>query len=199
MPFPHLDIAALITAIGYVGIFCIICAESWLFFGVVLPGDSLLFTAGLMASGGLLNIWVLLIIVPAAAVLGDSLGYWFGTWVGPRIFTREDSLFFNKRHITRSEKFYEKYGARAVLLARFMPVVRTFIPILAGVGSMRYGTFVFYNILGGLLWGAGVLLLGYFLGRSFPAAEQYLMPIILAVVLISFLPLVYEWRQSRKN
>lgn len=192
MPIPSLDPIVLITTLGYVGLVAIVFAESGLFFGFFLPGDSLLFTAGLLASQGILDIWTLIIIIPIAAILGDSIGYWFGSWVGPKIFRKEDSFFFNKAHIVRAEKFYEKYGPKAIVLARFIPIVRTFVPIVAGVGHMKYSTFVTYNIIGGLLWGVGVTLLGYFLGTVFPQAEDYLLPIIIAIILLSFVPIARE-------
>jgi len=189
MHIPALDPAALIQGLGYLGLFAIVFAESGLFFGFFLPGDSLLFTAGLLASADILNIWALLIVIPLAAIMGDQVGYWFGTWAGPRIFKKEDSFFFSKAHIARAEMFYEKYG----------PNVRTFVPILAGVGRMNYRTFVTYNILGALLWGVGVTLLGYFLGQVFPHAEEYLLPIVGGIVIISLLPIVREWLIARKN
>lgn len=190
--FLHFDIPALVQTAGYVGLFAIVFAESGLFFGFFFPGDSLLFTAGLLASQGLLNIYVLVGLMTLGAVLGDSVGYWFGKKVGPKIFTREDSFFFNKRHIERTRAFYAKYGPKAVVLARFVPVVRTFTPILAGVGTMPYGLFLRYNIIGGVLWGAGVTLLGYFLGSAIPSAEKYLLPIILGIIAISFVPIIRE-------
>ena len=199
MSIPSLDPTALIVALGYVGLFAIVFAESGLLFGFFLPGDSLLFTAGLLASAGVLDIWILLIIIPIAAMLGDTVGYWFGSWTGPRIFKREDSFLFNKKHVERAEKFYEKYGAKAIVLARFIPFVRTFVPILAGVGRMNYRTFITYNIIGGLLWGVGVTLLGYFLGNFLPHAENYLLPVIVGVVLISLVPLLREWWRARKR
>lgn len=189
MSLPSLDPTALIVALGYVGLFAIVFAESGLLFGFFLPGDSLLFTAGLLAAADVLDIWVLIFIIPIAAVLGDTVGYWFGSWAGPRIFKREDSFFFNKKHVGRAEKFYEKYGAKAIVLARFVPFIRTFVPILAGVGRMQYRTFVTYNIIGGLLWGVGVTLLGYFLGNFLPHAESYLLPIVLGIILISLIPI----------
>lgn len=188
----HFDIPALVQTAGYVGLFAIVFAESGLFFGFFFPGDSLLFTAGLLASQGLLNIYVLVGLMTLGAILGDSVGYWFGKKVGPKIFTREDSFFFNKRHIERTRAFYAKYGPKAVVLARFVPVVRTFTPILAGVGTMPYGLFLRYNIIGGVLWGAGVTLLGYFLGSAIPSAEKYLLPIILGIIAISFVPIIRE-------
>ncbi|MES2007177.1 MAG: VTT domain-containing protein [Patescibacteria group bacterium] len=193
-----LDPLALISAAGYIGLFAIVFAESGLFFGFFLPGDSLLFTAGLLASQNILYLPLLLALVPIAAILGDSVGYLFGKWVGPRLFTREDSVFFSKHHVLRAEQFYEKYGPRAIILARFIPVVRTFVPIVAGVAQMRYVTFLIYNIIGGLLWGAGVILLGYFLGAAFPATEKYLTWIIGGIILFSFLPLIVEWLAYRR-
>jgi membrane-associated protein len=194
----QLDPLHLIQALGYLGIFCIILAESGILIGFFLPGDSLLLTAGLLASEGLLSLPLLLILIPVAAILGDSVGYWFGTYIGPRLFTKEDSFIFNKRHIDRSRAFYEKYGARALVMARFMPVVRTFIPILAGVASMKYRKFLVYNAVGGFLWSVAFVLLGYFLGRAIPNIEHYILPIVLAVVVISFLPVAIEWWRNRK-
>ena len=173
----HFDPVALIQAFGYLGIFAIIFAESGLFFGFFLPGDSLLFAAGLLASQGVLHIAFLIPIVIVAAILGDNVGYWFGARVGPKIFIRDNSFFFNKKHLERTRNFYIKYGSRAVVIARFVPIVRTFTPILAGVGQMRYQEFLRYNIIGGVLWGAGVPLVGYSLGRVIPNLEHYLTPI----------------------
>lgn len=200
MHLPALDPSVLLTTFGYVGLFSIVFAESGLFFGFFLPGDSLLFTAGLFAAQGFFDIWVLVIMVPLAAILGDSVGYWFGSWVGPRIFTREDSFFLNKRHIARAQHFYERYGPKAVLFARIVPVVRTFVPILAGVGSMNYRVFLTYNIMGGLLWGMGFPLLGYWLGTRFPVVMEYLTWTLLAIIIISFLPIFFEvWREWRRR
>jgi membrane-associated protein len=198
MHLSFFDPLALIAAAGYLGLFFIVLAESGLFFGFFFPGDSLLFTAGLLASQHLLYLPLLLAIVPIAAIAGDSVGYAFGKWVGPRIFVREDSLFFSKHHIKRAEVFYEKYGPRAVILARFVPVVRTFVPIVAGVVGMKYRTFLSYNIIGGLLWGVGVVLLGYFLGGAFPQTQAYLTPIIIVIILVSFVPLLLEWLAYRR-
>src|SRR3569623_2096941 len=153
MHLPFLDPLALIAAAGYIGLFAIVLAESGLFFGFFFPGDSLLFSAGLLASQHVLYLPILLAIVPIAAIAGDSIGYAFGKWVGPRLFVKEDSLFFSKHHVRRAEMFYEKYGPRAIILARFVPVVRTFVPIVAGVGQMPYKTFLMFNVVGGVLWG----------------------------------------------
>jgi membrane-associated protein len=195
----HFDIIALIHAVGYLGIFGIVFAESGLFFGFFFPGDSLLFSAGLLASQGIINIWALVILVSIGAILGDSVGYWFGAKVGPKIFTREDSFFFHKRHIERTRQFYLKYGSRAIVLARFVPIVRTFTPILAGVGSMPYKIFLRYNIIGGIGWGASVTLLGYFLGATVPSIKRYLLLIVFGIIAISFLPLVIEILKNRTD
>lgn len=196
----HPDLIVLIQAFGYLGIFSVVFAESGLFFGFFLPGDSLLFTAGLLSSQGLFSIATLIAVVVGGAVLGDSVGYWFGAKIGPKIFTRNDSLFFNKLHIERTRRFYLKHGPRAIILARFVPAVRTFTPILAGVGSMPYKTFIRYNIMGGVIWGAGVVLLGYFLGETVPNIEQYLFPMILSIIIVSFLPIAWEiWKSIREN
>ncbi len=189
--FP-IDLVQLIQVAGYIGLSAIVFAESGLFFGFFFPGDSLLFTAGLIASQGFFNIWILAAVVSASAILGDSVGYWFGAKVGPQIFTRENSFFFHKKHIERTHRFYLSYGAKTIVLARFVPIVRTFAPILAGVGSMPYGTFLRYNILGGILWGVGMTFLGYMLGGLIPNIDSYLLPIVLGIILISFLPIIRE-------
>lgn len=198
MHLSFLDPLTLISAAGYIGLFTIVFAESGLFFGFFLPGDSLLFTAGLLASQKVLYLPILLAIIPIAAIVGDSVGYAFGKWVGPRLFTKEDSLFFSKHHVLRAEAFYEKYGPRAIVLARFVPVVRTFTPIVAGIAGMEYKKFLAYNVIGGLLWGVGVTLLGYFLGTLFPATEKYLTAIIVVIILVSFIPLLIEWLAYRR-
>lgn len=189
----NIDLSMLIQTIGYLGIFFIIFAESGLFFGFFLPGDTLLFTAGLLASQGYFDITLLVLSVTLAAVLGDQVGYLFGTKIGPKIFTRDDSFFFKKRYIADTENFYKKHGKKAIVLARFIPVVRTFIPILAGVGKMHYATFVSYNIIGALIWATGITLLGYFLGQQIPNIDNYLIPILLLIVFISMLPTIFSF------
>lgn len=196
----HLNLSQLIQTAGYIGLFAIVFAESGLFFGFFLPGDSLLFTAGLLASSGYFNIYVLCFLLAVAAVLGDNVGYWFGKTVGPRIFTREDSLFFRKTHVLRAKEFYEKYGPKALVIGRFIPIVRTFIPIVAGVGGMHYPTFMRYNLIGGLLWAVGVTVLGYSVGTRIPHAEEYLTYIIIGIIVLSLVPIAVEfWREKQKN
>lgn len=192
------DLLALITAAGYIGLFAIVFAESGLFFGFFLPGDSLLFTAGFVASQGTLNIVILVTSLFVAAVLGDSVGYAFGRRVGPKIFTREESRFFKPAHVTRAHDFFLKYGKKAIFLARFLPIVRTFVPIVAGVAGMPYREFIAYNIIGGASWVGSMLLTGYFLGSLIPDAEKYLHVIVLVIIFVSFLPMLHEFIKARK-
>lgn len=194
----HLDPLAMVKAGGYLGIAFIIFAESGLLVGIFLPGDSLLFIAGLLAAGGYLEIGPLVAIVVIAAILGDSVGYWFGANVGENLYKRRESRFFKKEYLRRTEKFYDEYGARAVFLARFMPILRTLAPILAGVGNMRYGRFVSYNAVGGLVWGAGLTLLGFFLGAIIPNSETYVFPMALVIIVLSFLPIFLNVLRGRK-
>ncbi len=194
-----LDIVWLIKAGGYVGIFSVIFAESGLLIGFFLPGDSLLFTAGFLASQGFLDIKILAVLTFLAATLGDSFGYAFGRKVGPKIFTKEDSFFFHKDHLERSKSFYEKHGKKTIVLARFLPFIRTFAPILAGVGKMEYRTFLIYNILGGLLWAIGLTTLGYFLGSTIPDIDKFLIPIILTIIFLSLLPPVIHVLKSKEH
>ncbi|MDP3784732.1 MAG: DedA family protein [bacterium] len=190
--FFGIDLATLIESTGYLGLFGIIFAESGLFVGFFLPGDSLLFTAGLLASQGYLNIFMLLTVCFLGAVLGDSFGYMFGKKIGPALFTKERSLFFHREYIERAIIFYEKHGAKTIVLARFLPIVRTFAPILAGVGKMHYPTFLFYNFMGAGLWAIGLTLLGYHLGNIVPNIERYLIPIVLVIIVISILPPLFH-------
>lgn len=186
------DLIPLIKAAGYVGLFGIVFAESGLFVGFFLPGDSLLFTAGFLASQGFLNIALLIVICTAGAILGDSFGYVFGRKVGPKIFRREDSLLFHKDHLIRAEKFYDTYGGKAIILARFMPIIRTFAPILAGVGRMQYPRFLAYNVIGGALWAAGLPLTGYYLGSVIPGIDRYILPIVAGIIIVSIFPIFWH-------
>ena len=183
---------------GYTVLTAIIFAETGLLAGFFLPGDSLLVTAGLLAAGeGLLNLWWLLPLLSLAAIAGDSTGYAIGYHLGPRIFSREDSRFFHRDHLARTRHFYEKYGAKTIVIARFIPIVRTFAPTVAGVGRMRYRTFLAFNVAGGVGWVASMTLAGYWLGRSIPDIERHLHWVIGVVIILSFLPIVREWRLSR--
>ena len=186
----HLE--TILPTIGYIGIFAVIFAESGLFIGFFLPGDSLLFTAGFLASQGIFDIKLLSMLCFIAAVTGDSVGYAFGRHIGPRLFTREDSWLFHRKHLARAQHFYEKYGKKTIVIARFMPIVRTFAPIVAGIGNMHYRTFVTYNIIGGFLWGVGVTVTGFFLGKVIPDVDKYLLPIVGLIVIASILPVLHH-------
>ena len=193
-----LTVPQILQSVGYAGIFGIVFAESGLLFGVIFPGDSLLFAAGMLAAQHFFDIYLLAALCTLAAILGDSTGYWLGAKFGPKIFSREDSRFFRKEYVTRAEAFYEKHGVRTIVLARFVPVVRTIAPVLAGIGSMRYRTFLAYNIIGAFAWGAGITLLGYTLGTAIPNIEHYLTPIALAIMFVSSVPIIWEYRKNRK-
>ena len=197
--FQYLNPAFLVATFGIVGVFAIVFAESGLFFGFFLPGDSLLFTAGLLASQGYFNVVLLWLGCMLSAILGDSVGYAFGKEVGPKIFFREDSLFFHKKHIDRTRAFYEKHGKKTIILARFVPIVRTFAPILAGVGQMKYRIFISYNVIGGVLWSTLLIFLGWGLGSVIPSIDRYLLPIVLAIIVISFFPLLPPLIKHKKK
>ena len=199
MALMHFDLMAILPTIGYIGIFAVIFAESGLFVGFFLPGDSLLFTAGILASQNIFAIVPLMFICFVAAVLGDSTGYWFGQKVGKRLFHRKDSVLFHKDNLLKAQKFYEKHGKKTIVIARFMPIVRTFAPIVAGIGDMPYRDFISYNLVGGVLWGVGLPLLGYKLGKSIPDIDKYLIPIIAVIVIASIAPGIMHLIQENAN
>lgn len=188
----HFDLVSLIKTAGYFGVFAIVFLESGLLIGFFFPGDSLLFTAGFLASQGYLDITILILGCFIFAVLGDSIGYYIGKKFGPRIFNKENSIFFHKKHLERAQKFYDKHGGKTIILARFMPVVRAFAPVVAGVGKMNYQKFLTYNLIGGVLWAIGVTLAGYYLGRLIPDVDKYLLPIIGLIVIASILPALHH-------
>src|SRR5436309_10827155 len=198
-----LDPNHLINAYGTLGIFAIIFAESGLFFGFFLPGDSLLVTAGILAathksSSVHLNPAALLIGIPIAAIAGDQVGYWFGHHVGPSLFRRPESRFFKPQHLERAHEYIERRGPRMIVLARFIPAVRTFTPIAAGATRMDYRVYLPVDTLGGLVWGVGVTLAGYTLGSRVNHLDRYLVPIVLVVVAVSLIPVALELRRASK-
>lgn len=198
----HFDLPELIKSLGYFGVWAIIFAESGLLIGFFLPGDSLLFTAGFIASQGFLHIFILIFGAFVCAVLGDNLGYATGYRFGRKLFQREDNWFFHKKNLVKTQSFYDKHGKKTIVLARFMPIVRTFAPIVAGIGAMRYKTFMSYNLVGGLLWTGGISLLGFFLGKAIPAeqVDKYLLPIILGIIILSLIPsVVHLIQENRAN
>lgn len=191
------DVTEIIKTAGYLGITAIIFAESGLFIGFFLPGDSLLFTAGFLASQGHLDIAILVLLSFAAAVLGDNFGYAFGRKFGPLVFRREKSLIWNPEHVRRAQDYYAAHGPKTIVLARFIPVIRTFAPIMAGVGHMPYRTFLGYNFVGALLWGVGMPLLGYLSGNLIPGIERYIVPGVIVIIIISFLPIIFRFVSNR--
>jgi membrane-associated protein len=194
----QLDPIAIIKTGSYFGLALAVFAESGLLVGIFLPGDSLLFAAGLLAAADFLSVGPLIFVVVVAAIVGDSVGYWFGANVGVNFFKRKDSFFFKQEYLKRTERFFQRYGGRAVVLARFVPIVRTLAPILAGIGSMTYKEFLAYNMLGGMLWGAGMVLLGYSLGSVLPGSERYILPISLVIIALSFLPILINLIRGKK-
>lgn len=187
------EILPLIKTIGIIGIFIFVFAESGLFFGFFLPGDSLLFTAGVLAAGGYFDIALLFFGSLTMAILGDTVGYYFGKKTGPKIFSRPDSFFWNHKNVEKTELFFKKYGNKTITLARFVPVVRTFAPILAGVGSMNYKTFLFWNIGGAFVWVGSMVMGGYFIGSYVENVDKIILPIVLLIILFSVLPILFQF------
>ncbi len=193
---PGFDLPELIRAIGYLGLFGIVFAETGLLIGFFLPGDSLLFTAGILAGQGFLNIWITLLVMTAAAIIGDSVGYTIGRRLGPRVFNKEESLLFNKKHIQKAQDYFEKYGAFTIVIARFVPLVRTFAPTIAGIGKMSYPKFLFYNVTGGIFWVVSITMLGYYFGLKIPHAEKYIIPGVIIIVILSVSPYIRKFIKS---
>ena len=185
--------------VGHLAIWEIIFAESGLLIGFFLPGDTLLFAAGFLASQGFLNIYALIVGCFVCAVLGDNVGYATGNRFGYKLFSKEDSLFFHKKNIVKAQKFYDQHGKKTIVLARFLHVVRTFAPIVAGIAKMNYATFFKYNLIGGLVWTTGLSLLGFVLGNIIPDVDKYLIPITLVIVVISVIPSLLHLFADRKK
>lgn len=194
-----MELQQILITIGYLGIFAVIFAESGLLIGIVFPGDSLLFTAGFLSSQGYFNITYLVLICFIAAVLGDSVGYTFGRRVGKKFFSKEKSFFFNPENVVRAQRFYDKHGGKTIILARFLPGIRTLAPILAGVGDMHYPTFLSYNVVGGLIWAVGLTSLGYYLGSVIPGIDKYLLPILLFIIFASVIPSFWKVIFNREH
>ena len=205
----HIDYASMILSLGivaYVVIFGIVFSESGLLIGLFFPGDSLLFTAGFLASKNIvgtnqnyLNLWILIGVTFAGAIIGDSVGYSFGHRIGRRIFTKPDSRFFKKENLEKAERFYEKYGVKTIIIARFVPIIRTFAPIVAGVGKMSYKTFFSFNVIGGALWSLIIPIAGFYLYKLIPNVDKYLLLIIILIILVSAIPALTEIFKERKK
>ncbi|MCA9331708.1 VTT domain-containing protein [Candidatus Saccharibacteria bacterium] len=184
---------------GLVMIGATVFAESGLLIGFFLPGDTLLFGAGILASQGVLPLHWLIIVVVISAIVGDNVGYSIGRRTGKRLFKKKESILFKPEHLERAEKFYEQHGGKTIILARFVPIVRTFAPMVAGIGKMSRGKFLFFNIIGGILWGAGVIMLGYWLGSKMPWVEHFITPVILGIVAISFVASAFHILKEADN
>jgi membrane-associated protein len=177
----------------------VVFTETGLLVGVFLPGDSLLITAGLVAATGSLDIWWLNVLLIGAAVVGDSTGYAIGARLGPRLFTRQKSLLFNPRHVERTRRFYARHGAKTIVIARFVPIVRTFAPVLAGVGQMPYRRFIFYNVAGGVGWVVSLTWAGYLLGQAVPNIDRHIHVVVIAVIVLSCIPIAIEVLRERRR
>jgi membrane-associated protein len=193
------SIESIVASFGLLGLTAVIFAETGLFIGFFLPGDSLLFTAGILASQGYFNIALVCLAMFVAAVTGNCVGYLFGKHVGRRLFHKKDSLLFHRDHLDKAHTFYEKYGGKTIILARFIPIIRTFAPIVAGIADLSFVTFLFYSTVGGLIWAVGLPLAGFFLGRAIPDIDHYLLPIILLIVIISLAPALYEMVHTKEK
>jgi membrane-associated protein len=195
------DVETLVRVGGLTAMTAIVFAETGLMVGFFLPGDSLLVTAGVFAAAGHFNIWVLNGILIVAAIVGDTVGYWIGRRAGPALFKRPKSLLFNPDHLRRAHDFYERHGGKTIILARFMPIVRTFAPVVAGMGRMEYRRFVFFNVAGGIGWVISMTLIGYFLGQI-PGVREHIEIVIVVVVFLSILPgliaFAREWLKKRR-
>jgi membrane-associated protein len=200
----QLDLKTMIRGIGYPGLFAIVFAESGLYFGFFLPGDSLLFTAGFVAYQfpELFNLPVMIVLLAIAAIAGDSVGYWSGQKFGRRLFQREDSIWFHRKHLDRANAFYEKHGGKAIILARFLPVVRTFVPIVAGIASMSYPKFLAFNVIGGVGWVVLMTVGGYVFGSVLPAedVDKLLLPVLAVIIFISVAPTAWHlYKENRED
>jgi membrane-associated protein len=192
------NLPELVQWAGLFGLTAIIFSETGLLVGVFLPGDSLLVTAGLLSARGYLNVYTLTPLLTLAAICGNSVGYFIGRTSGPRIFNRENSLFFNKKHAIRAHEFYEKYGRKTIVLAQFMPIIRTFAPVVAGVGGMKFRTFITFNIIGAFFWIWSMVGIGYFLGSYIPGIDQHIEIVVVVVVFISILPGIISWYRGKR-
>lgn len=197
--FHLLHLQAWVQDIGLLGIAIILFLQNGLLLGFFFPGDSLLFTAGFLASQHFFNLPKLIVVICVVAIIGYMVAYWLGIKIGHWLLQRQDGRFFKKHYIQDAHDFYEKHGALALILGRLIPIVRTFVPVVAGMVRMPYLKYCLYNLIGGVIWGAGVTLLGYYLGEVFPQAQHYLLPAVLVIVVISLLPSIWHFMAKRKS
>jgi membrane-associated protein len=193
------DVRGLVQAGGYIALAIIVFTETGLMVGFFLPGDSMLVTAGLFAAKGVLNIVWLNVLLSVCAIAGDATGYLIGRKLGPALFRKEDSLLFKKKHLVATHDFYEKHGGKTIIIARFVPVIRTFAPVVAGMGDMPYRRFAMFNIIGGIGWVFSMTMIGYLLVTLFPATEKHIETVIIIVIIVSLLPGVIEYLRARRK
>lgn len=201
--FLHLDkyLDTIIKSFGvwtYFILFMIIFCETGLVVTPFLPGDSLLFAVGTFCALGLLDLSTILILLTASAILGDTVNYWIGNYIGPKVFHYEDSRFFNKQHLIRTHEFYERHGGKTIIIARFIPIIRTFAPFVAGVGAMTYPKFLLYNVLGAFLWIFSLVLAGYFFG-NIPIIKKNFSIVIIVIIILSIMPAVIEYIRHKRQ
>lgn len=192
----HFDITHLVKTIGYIGVLTIIFLETGLFV-FFLPGDSLLFAAGLLASQQIFNVWLLSSLAIVTAIAGYFISYWYGEKLGGWLLKREDTFLFKKRYLIQAKDFYEKHGGKALILGRLVPILRTFVPVVAGMARMRYRSYIIFNVVSAFVWAGGVTLVGYYLGRALPDAGRYILPIIILIIIISVAPGIWKFIQYR--
>jgi membrane-associated protein len=192
-------IGLIIKNFGYAGIGAIVFVESGLLLGFILPGDSLIFLAGILAARGYFNIVLLISVIFITGIAGDNVGYLIGKRLGRKVFEKKDSFIFNQKNLERTEQFFEKYGKSTFLMQRFLPVLRAFGPLLGGVAKMRYQDFFLFDLMGTALWSVGVTLLGFYLGQTIPNIDSYLLPIVAAIIIISFIPGFLTYRHQRSS
>lgn len=194
------DPIKLIQVVGYTGLILIVFAETGLLIGFFLPGDSLLIAAGLFAAKGDMNILILISTLTVAAIVGDAVGFYIGRKLGPKLYNKEDSFFFRKKHLIAAHEFYEKHGGKTIIIARFIPIIRTFAPTVAGAAEMNYFRFAMFNVIGGFLWVWSMLLGGFYLGRVFgDKINDYIHYLIIGVIFVSFIPIIIKWIKTRKE
>ncbi|PID99662.1 hypothetical protein CSA80_00125 [Candidatus Saccharibacteria bacterium] len=186
------DFVEIVRTGGLLVLFLIIFAESGMMVGFFFPGDTLLFSAGILAASGVLPVWPTIAVIAVAAIIGDNTGYHIGKHLGPKLFKKEDGLIFRKDLIMKAEKFYEKYGTKTMLVAHFVPIVRSFAPVTAGAGKMDYRQFVLYDAIGDITWATSITLLGYYIGSRIPGVEHYIEPVLIGIILVTFVPTLYH-------
>jgi membrane-associated protein len=193
------DLQSFIQTVSYFGLFGIIFAETGLLLGFFLPGDSLLITAGIVAAEGYIKLPLTMLVCTLGAIIGDSTGYWIGRKVGPLVFNRPENRFLNPKHIERAKGYFDKYGAMTFIIARFIPIVRTITPTMAGVSRIPYPTFIIYSVVAAIIWGCGLPLAGFLLGKSIPGLEKYILFVIGGVIVVSFIPVIREFLKHRQE